>query len=74
MVYGMDKPYPDCKCGIVMRIWNLDPERYEFRQNWLAKNVPAVFEEVAKVEAEDGVPEHILRCKECGHEIRVPLL
>ena len=65
--------YPDCKCGIAMRIWNLDPARYEFRQNWLSQNVPAIFEEVGKTQDEEGMPEYILRCKDCGNEIRIPV-
>ena len=71
---GVEQEYPDCKCGVVMRIWNLDPERYEFRQNWLAQNVPSVFKEIGKEENEEGVPVHILRCRDCGNEIKVPLV
>ena len=73
MSHQLEDQYPDCKCGVVMRIWNLDPERYPFRQNWLSQNVPSVFEEVNKSQDEEGLPVHILRCKDCGHEIRVPV-
>lgn len=64
----------DCKCDIVIRIWNLDPERYEFRQNWLAQNVPSVFNKKGRKYDKDGTPIDILQCKDCGRKIEVPLL
>lgn len=74
MSHQIETNQKDCKCDIAIRIWNLDPERYDFRQNWLVQNVPAVFKNAGKKYDEAGVPIDILECKDCGRKIEVPLM
>lgn len=61
-----------CRCEVALMIWNINSDRYAFRQKWLSQNVPNIFDKVRRYTEEWGEVVYVLKCKECGKEVTVP--